>query len=113
MEVRAVARYVHVSPQKARLVVDAVRGRPVRDALAVLEFLPQKSAGLVYKVLKSAVANAENNFDMDPDDLYVSRIFVDNGPMYKRARARSRGMRSPLLKRTSHITVIVDEKGAK
>jgi large subunit ribosomal protein L22 len=113
MEVRAVARYLHVSPQKARLVVDTVRGKPVKEALALLRFLPQKSARLVWKVVKSAAANAENNYALDPDELYIKRIYVDNGPMYKRARARARGMRSPILKRTSHITVIVEEKGAK
>jgi large subunit ribosomal protein L22 len=110
MEVRAVAKYLRVSPRKARLVCDAVRGKDVREALAILQFLPQKSAGYVAKVVKSAAANAENNYDLDPDDLYVKRIFADDGPTMKRYRARARGRVNQILKRSCHITVIVEDR---
>ncbi|HET8625837.1 MAG TPA: 50S ribosomal protein L22 [Thermomicrobiales bacterium] len=110
MEVRAVAKYLRVSPRKARLVCDAVRGKDVREALAILQFLPQKSAGYIAKVVKSAAANAENNYDLDPDDLYVKRIFADDGPTMKRYRARARGRVNQILKRSCHITVIVEDR---
>ncbi|HEX5503388.1 MAG TPA: 50S ribosomal protein L22 [Thermomicrobiales bacterium] len=110
MEVRAVAKYLRVSPRKARLVCDAVRGKDVREALAILQFLPQKSAVSIAKVVKSAAANAENNYDLDPDDLYVKRIFADDGPTSKRFRARARGRVNQILKRSCHITVIVEDR---
>lgn len=110
MEVRAVAKYLRVSPRKARLVCDAVRGKDVREALAILQFLPQKSAVSIAKVVKSAAANAENNYDLDPDDLYVKRIFADDGPTSKRYRARARGRVNAILKRSCHITVIVEDR---
>ena len=110
MEVSATAKGLPVSARKARLVVDAVRGKPVGEALAILRFLPQKSADDVAKVVKSAVANAEHNFDLDPDTLYIKRIYADEGPTYKRWRARARGRVNRRLKRTAHITVIVDER---
>ncbi len=109
MEVTAKAKGVQVSAQKARLVVNAVRGKPVVDALAILRFLPQKSAVDVLKVVKSAAANAEHNYDLDPDTLYIKAIFADEGPTFKRWRARARGRVNRQLKRTAHITVIVDE----
>ncbi|HEX3724374.1 MAG TPA: 50S ribosomal protein L22 [Nitrolancea sp.] len=114
MEVTAKAKGVPVSARKARLVVDAVRGKPIGEAMAILRFLPQKTAGDVLKVLKSAAANAEHNYDLDPEDLYIKRIFADEGPTLKRWRARARGRVNQQLKRTAHITVIVDqiEKGA-
>jgi large subunit ribosomal protein L22 len=114
MEVVAKAKGIPVSARKARLVVDTVRGKPVSEAIAILRFLPQKSAVDVLKVVKSAAANAEHNHDLDPDGLFISRIFVDEGPTSKRWRARARGRVNRELKRTSHITVIVDEiqKGA-
>lgn len=110
MEVRAVAKYLRVSPRKARLVCDAVRGKDVREALAILQFLPNKSAVSIAKVVKSAAANAENNYDLDPDDLYVKRIFADDGPTVKRFRARARGRVNQILKRSCHITVIVEDR---
>jgi len=110
MEARAVAKYLDVSPRKARLIVDAVRGRPVKQALSLLQFMPQKSAGHVRKVIQSAVANAENNYAMDVDSLYVSTIYVDEGPTQRRFRPRAHGRVSPLLKRSSHVTAIVAEK---
>jgi large subunit ribosomal protein L22 len=114
MEVVAKAMGIPVSARKARLVVDTVRGKPIAEAVSILRFLPQKSAVNVLKVVRSAVANAENNHDLDPDTLYIKRIFADEGPTFKRWRARARGRVNRQLKRTSHITVIVDEieKGA-
>ena len=110
MEVRAIARHIRVSPRKARLVCDAVRGKDVREAMAILRFLPQKSSDIVAKVVKSAAANAENNYDLDPDGLYVKRIYADDGPQLKRGKAASRGRYNRIIKRSCHITVIVDER---
>lgn len=109
MEVIAKAKGIPVSTRKARLVVDAVRGKRLEEALAVLRFLPQKSAKDVYKVVKSAASNAEQNFDLDPEDLYVKRIYADDGPSFRRFRARARGRVSRRLKRSSHVTVVLDE----
>ena len=109
MEVMAKATAVRVSAQKARLVVDTVRGKPVPEALAILRFLPQKTAVDVAKVVKSAAANAEHNHDLDPDALYIKRIYADEGPTFKRWSARARGRVNRRLKRTAHITVIVEE----
>ncbi|MDP9372266.1 MAG: 50S ribosomal protein L22, partial [Chloroflexota bacterium] len=110
MEVRAVAKYLRVSPRKARLVCDAVRGKDVREAMAILRFLPQKSADMIAKVVKSATANAENNYDLDPEMLYVKRIYADDAPQLKRGSPRARGRYNRIIKRSSHITVIVDER---
>jgi large subunit ribosomal protein L22 len=110
MEVKAVAKYIRTSPRKVRLVVDLVRGRPVVEAMALLRFMPQAAAQDVAKVVKSAVANAEQNRHMAAEDLYISRIMADEGPTLKRFRPRSHGRSSPILKRSSHITVVVDEK---
>jgi large subunit ribosomal protein L22 len=110
MEVKAVAKYIHTSPRKVRLVVDLVRGRPVVEAMALLRFMPQAAAQDVAKVVKSAVANAEQNNHMAAEDLFISRIMADEGPTMKRFRPRSHGRSSPILKRSSHITVVVDEK---
>ena len=110
MEARAIRRYARVSPQKARLVVDLVRGRRVDEALGLLEYLPKKSAKLLAKVIRSAVANAEDTQRVDVDELYVSRAFVDEGPTSKRFLPRAHGRATPILKRTSHITVVVDER---
>ncbi len=112
MEVTAKARGLGVSARKARLVVDAVRGKSVPEALAILRFLPQKSAKDIAKVVKSAAANAEHNHDLDPDALFVKYIYADEGPTLKRWRARARGRVNQRLKRTAHVTVIVEEKGA-
>ncbi|MDP3047198.1 MAG: 50S ribosomal protein L22 [Chloroflexota bacterium] len=110
MEVKAVAKYIRTSPRKVRLVVDLVRGRPVVEALALLRFMPQAAAQDVAKVVKSAVANAEQNKHMSAEDLFISRIMADEGPTMKRFLPRSHGRSSPILKRSSHITVVVDEK---
>jgi large subunit ribosomal protein L22 len=111
-QVRAVAKRVGVSARKVRLVVDLIRGKRVNEALSILRYLPQASATDVFKLVKSAAANAENNFQMDPDDLWIVTAFADEGPTTRRFRARSRGRVSPILKRSSHITVIVEEREA-
>ena len=109
-EVRAIAKYVRISPRKVRIVMDLIRGKKVSDALAILKFTPKRGAVLITKVLNSAIANAENNFDMDAENLYIAKCFVDQGPTIKRVHPRSRGQAFSILKRTSHITVIVSEK---
>ncbi|NIQ89630.1 MAG: 50S ribosomal protein L22 [Deltaproteobacteria bacterium] len=109
MEVRAVTRYVRIAPRKARLVTELIKGKPVEEALTILRFVPKKAARLVDKTLRSAVANAEQNPNIDVDTLYIKRIFVDGGPTMKRWRARAMGRATRIIKRTSHITVILDE----
>ncbi|MBT8340740.1 MAG: 50S ribosomal protein L22 [Desulfatitalea sp.] len=109
MEVKAVARYVRISPQKVRKMAGAIKGKPVEKALATIKFMPQKSAGIVEKILRSAIANADQIADLDIDDLIVGNVIVDNGPMFKRFRARARGRGTRILKRTSHVTVILTE----
>lgn len=110
MEVSATAKWIHNSPRKVRLVVDAVRGRPVSEALALLRTMPQAAAVPVFKVVKSAAANAENNFNMATEDLYIKRIYADDGPRLKRWNPVSRGRAHPILKRLSHVTVVVDDE---
>jgi large subunit ribosomal protein L22 len=110
MEVRASARHIRVSPRKARLVCDAVRGKDLREAMATLRFLPQKSSDIIAKVVKSAAANAENNYDLDPEELYIKRIYADDGPQLKRGKPVARGRYHPIIKRSCHITVIVEER---
>ncbi|HOQ67169.1 MAG TPA: 50S ribosomal protein L22 [Candidatus Atribacteria bacterium] len=110
MEVKATAKYLRISPRKARQVVDLIRGKPAQEALAILQFTPKKSAKMVHKVLQSAIANAENNYNLDVDRLVVSRAFVDQGPTLKRVRPRAMGRANLIRKRTSHITVAVSEK---
>ncbi len=107
MEVAARLRYARVSAQKCRLVADMIRGKPVGEALTTLRFTPKKSAGIVRKVLESAIANAEHNNGADIDELRVSAITVDEAPTYKRFRARAKGRGARILKRNSHITVRV------
>lgn len=110
MEVRAVARNVKVSPGKARLVVDMVRGKKVDEALTVLQFTQTPTAVAVAKVIRSAMANAENAFQIAPESLEIASIYVDGGMMMKRYRAAARGRASPRVRRTSHITVVVAEQ---
>jgi large subunit ribosomal protein L22 len=105
---RAVARHVRISPMKARRVVDLVRGLPAKEALTVLQFAPQAASEQVYKVLASAVANAENNERLDPDSLLVRSAFVDEGPTLKRFRPRAQGRAYRIRKRTCHITIEVE-----
>lgn len=109
MEARAVAKYIRVSPQKARLVVDLVRGKKIDDAKRILQFTRKYSAGIINKVLKSAIANAKQNPNIDESILYVKDIFVDQGPSLKRWRARAQGRAASIKKRMSHITIILDE----
>ncbi|XOF32261.1 MAG: 50S ribosomal protein L22 [Candidatus Electrothrix sp. YB6] len=109
MEARAVAKYIRISPQKTRLVADVVRGKDVESAITILRFMPKKAARILRKVLESAVANAEQTETIDVDTLYVKMIQVDGGPMLKRFRPRAMGRATRILKRTSHITVVVDE----
>jgi large subunit ribosomal protein L22 len=109
MEVRAAAKYVRISPQKVRKLIDAVKGKPVEDGLNLLKFMPQKAASIVEKTIRSAVANADQVPDMDVDSLLIQNITADQGPTLKRFRARARGRGTRILKRTSHITVILSE----
>jgi large subunit ribosomal protein L22 len=109
MQVTAHLRYVHISPQKCRLVADLVRGQPVGNAIATLKYLPKKGAELVRKVLESAVANAEHNHGADIDELKVSLIHIDAAPVLKRFAARAKGRGTRIVKRSSHITVTVSD----
>ena len=110
MEAKAVAKYVRMSPIKLQPVCDLVRGKDLNEALAILKFTPGKGSALVEQVVNSAKANAENNFDLDPDNLYVAEIYANQGPTMKRWRAGSQGRASIILKRSSHIGVTLREK---
>lgn len=110
METRASARYIRISARKARLVVDTIRGRDIEAARQILDFSDKAAARVVSKVLHSAVANAENNNGLAPDDLYVAKVYVDEGPTLKRFRPRAMGRATRINKRTCHITLILDEK---
>mgnify|MGYP001244128426 FL=1 len=110
MEVKASAKHVRIAPRKVRVVVDLIRGKDIDEALAILRNTPKAASPLVEKVLKSAVANAEHNYDLNADNLYVAKAFVDQGPTLKRYRARARGMATRILKKTSHITLMLAEK---
>ena len=110
-EVRAVAKYLRISPQKVRRLVHCVKGKSVEEGLDRLKFMPQKAAGLVEKTVRSALASAEEK-NMDVDALVITNICVDQGPSLKRFRPRARGRASRILKRTSHITVILTEESA-
>ena len=110
MEAKAVAKYVRVAPRKVRVVMDLIRGKNVAEALAILKFTPKVGADVIEKVLKSAFANAENNFDMNVDKLYVSSAYVDQGPTLKRIHPRSRGQALRNLQQAAHRTVVVEER---
>ena len=110
MEVAAKLRFSRISPQKARLVADQIRGLPVGRALQTLEFSPKKAARILKKVLDSAIANAEHNEGADIDELKISRVLVDEGPVYKRIMPRAKGRANRIIKRTSHITLTVADK---
>jgi len=109
MEARAITKFVRVSPRKVRLVVDQIRGRGVEEALNVLKFIPKRSAGLIAKTLRTAVANAENTQSVDVDRLYVKRVKVDEAGMWKRFMPRAQGRATRIRKRLSHITIVLDE----
>jgi len=110
MEVRAVVKYVRISPQKVRRLVDTVKGQPVEMGLNKLKFMPLRAARIVEKLVRSAVANADQNPDIDVDTLIIRNVIADQGPSLKRFRARARGRGTRILKRTSHITVILEEE---
>jgi large subunit ribosomal protein L22 len=110
MEIRAAARFVRISPRKARLVMGQVRGKKAEEALNELAFAPQRGAGIVKKLIHSAVANAQENAAMDVDSLYIAKIYADEGPTLKRWRPRAQGRATRIRKRTSHLTVILGEK---
>ncbi len=110
LEVRAVAKYIRMSPRKMRLVVDLVRGKGVVEALAMLRLLPKAAARPVSKVISSAVANAEENYGLSRNDLYITRITSDVGPTLRRRRFGARGRFKPILKRSAHVTVVLSER---
>jgi large subunit ribosomal protein L22 len=110
VEARAIARYVRISPRKVRLVLNLIRGKHVDEALTILRFTPKRASGIVAKVLKSAIANAENNHGMNRDNLYVAKAVADEGPTMKRIFPRARGRADIMRKRTSHITIVVKER---
>lgn len=109
METKAVAKYIRISPQKARLVANIIRGMKADNAVTALRFMPKKAARIIRKVLESAVANADQRESIDIDTLYVKDIMIDGGPMLKRFSPRAQGRATRILKRTSHITVVVAE----
>ena len=104
------AKYVRISSSKVKIVIDLIRGKKVDDAVAILQFTPKAAAPVVLKVLNSAIANAVNNSELDRKALYVAEVYANPGPTLKRFVARSRGSASPVLKRTSHISVVLDQK---
>ena len=110
MEVQAISRNIRISPRKVRIVVNLIRGKNVREALAILRNTPKAASKVVEKTLRSAMANAENNNNMNIDSLYISTIFVDAGPIMKRVHTRSRGQAFGIMKRTSTLTVKVSER---
>ncbi|HFI0464286.1 TPA: 50S ribosomal protein L22 [Streptococcus suis] len=107
---KAIARTVRIAPRKVRLVVDLIRGKKIGEAISILKFTPKAASPIVEKVLNSAIANAEHNYDLDLENLYVSEAYVNEGPTMKRFRPRAKGSASPINKRTSHITIVVSEK---
>lgn len=110
MEVKAVSKYVRISPQKVRMIIGTVKGKPVEEGIEILSFMPQKAASIVNKTIKSAVANADQYPDIDVDTLIIHNITADQGPTLKRFKARARGRGTRILKRTAHITVTLSEE---
>nr|WP_059031764.1 50S ribosomal protein L22 [Tepidanaerobacter syntrophicus] len=110
VEARARARYVRIAPRKVRVVLDLIRGKKVDEALSILQFTPKAASETLEKLLKSAAANAENNFDMDKDALYIAECYADQGPILKRFRPRAQGRAASIHKKTSHITIVLKEK---
>lgn len=113
MQAKAVARHILIAPRKVRIVMDLIRGKAIDEALTILRFTPKRASKMIEKVLSSAVANAEHNLDLSRDNLVVAQAFVDQGPTLKRIQPRQRGQGFPILKRSSHITVVVGEKEAR
>lgn len=110
MEAKAVAKHIRITPRKVRIVMDLIRGKNIGEAFAILKHTPKVASEVLEKVLKSAVANAEHNCDMNVDKLYVAAAYVDQGPTLKRIHPRSRGQAFKILKRTSHVTLVVKER---
>jgi large subunit ribosomal protein L22 len=110
MESSAIARYIRISPRKVRLIMDELRGRKVEEAINMLTFSPQKGGRILKKLINSAVANAQQNSGIDVDKLYIYRIFADEGPTLKRFMPRAQGRATRILKRTSHLTVVLNDK---
>jgi len=110
MEVRAVGKYIRVSPLKLKKVADLVQGKPVEEAMNILNFIQKKNAREMTKVLKSALANARNNFGLDSSALYVKNAIINKGPVFKRVRPRARGRADLIRKRTSHITIVLESE---
>ncbi|MDG5788111.1 50S ribosomal protein L22 [Evansella sp. AB-P1] len=110
MEAKAVVKQVRIAPRKVRLVVDLIRGKGVGEAISILRLTPKKASPVVEKLLNSAIANAEHNYEMEPDNLVISKVYVDEGVTLKRFRPRAMGRASRINKRTSHITVVLTEK---
>jgi len=113
MEVRASAQRVRISPRKVRLVVDMVRGKKVTEAIDLMKFVPNRAAEDVERLLKSVAANAENNYDLDPEQLWVKEIYADDAPQLRRFKPRARGRVGKILRRSCHITVIAEERGGR
>lgn len=113
MEAKAILRYARISPRKVKIVLDLIRNKPVGEAMAILKHTPKAASELLVKLLASAVANAQQNFQMDPEKLYVSECFVCPGPTLKRMMPRAKGSGDRILKRTSHVTLVVKEKESK
>lgn len=110
MEARAQATYIRISPRKVKIVLDLIRNKPVEEAMAIVKFTPKAACEPIAKLLKSAVANAENNLNLNKEDLYVSECFVCPGPILKRIRPRAQGRAYRIEKRTSHITLVLKER---
>ena len=110
MEVKATAKYVRISPLKVNYICKEIRGKQVDEALAILKFTPKKGARILEKVLNSAIANAEHNFGLNREDLFVSQAYANNAPVMKRWRPKAKGMAYPILKRSSHVGVVVEER---
>jgi large subunit ribosomal protein L22 len=112
MEVRAVTKFIGISAQKTRLIVNEVRGKRAEDAIAILQFMPQQAAKIVQGTIKSALANATENFGLEAEEMYISKIFADEGPQRRWRRFGARGRFKPWIRRSSHVTVILEEREA-
>ncbi len=110
MEAKAQARFIRIAPRKARVVMDLIRGKDVEEALSILRFTPKRASGIIEKVVNSAIANAEHNYELNRDDLYIDQGYVDEGPTLRRFRPRAMGRATRIDKRTSHITVVLRER---
>lgn len=110
MEARAIAKYVRISPLKVNFICNEIRGKQVDEALSILQFTPKRGAKVLEKVLNSAIANAENNLNLDRENLFVKEAYANDGPQMKRYRPKAKGMAYPIIKRSSHIGVVVEER---